>query len=182
MSNGTPNELSVAKALDVSSTDPRNFKLLNYLDSQSPANLLRDLDRIDPAELTSAFQTAFSASEVQASNLERRMEDVRVGANGFNAMRFSWVGPASAWAGYAGPTGDPGMLQGPDGKSSEPSKAMAPAPNNRWGVFVTGSGQGANLDDTLNARGLRSDRCQRYRGRRFPRPWSILPWLSGPEL
>jgi uncharacterized protein with beta-barrel porin domain len=153
LSHGTPNELSVARALDASATDPRNFKLLSYLDTQSPANLLRDLDRLGPAELTSTFQIAFTEAEVEAANLERQMEDIRAGSNGFNALRFSWTPPASTWAGSTGPTGNPGPLLGPDGKGAEPGNVMAPSPNNRWGVFITGDGESANLGDTFNSRG-----------------------------
>ena len=152
MSNGTPNEFSVAKALDASSSDPRNAKLIDHLDHESLADVLRDLDRIAPAELTSVYQVAISQSQVQSSNLERRLEDVRSGSNGFSSLRFSMTGPASVESGFSGPSGDTGLLGGPDGEGDR-RMVMAPTPNNRWGVFVTGSGEWANVGDTNNARG-----------------------------
>jgi outer membrane autotransporter protein len=53
--------------------------------------------------------------------------------------------------GGGGPVGDEGALGGPDGKSGK--MALTPAPDNRWGVFVTGAGEFASVGDTSNARG-----------------------------
>ncbi len=43
------------------------------------------------------------------------------------------------------------QAQGSDGKGGK--MALTPAPDNRWGVFVTGTGEWANVGDTGNARG-----------------------------
>ena len=145
---GSQNEMSVAAALDASASDPRNAKLISHLDNESLSDVLRDINRIAPAELTSVYQVAFSQFQVQTSNLERRLEDVRAGSNGFSSTRFSMTGNSP---GSAGPLGDAGLLQGPDGESGR--MAMTPSPNNRWGVFATGSGEWVNVGDTTNSRG-----------------------------
>ena len=73
------------------------------------------------------------------------MEDIRAGSNGFSSAGFSLNGSApNVIGGLAGVTG-------PEGKSG-PS-VMAPTPENRWGVWVTGIGEFTNVDSTDNAAG-----------------------------
>jgi outer membrane autotransporter protein len=144
----TPNQRAIADTLDASYLDPRNEKLISRLDNESPAKVLLDLDRISPEALTSIFQIAASETRAQTASLQRRLEELQAGSNGFSASGFSINGAAP---GSSGPLGDPGLLQGPDGKSGK--MALTPAPGNRWGVFVTGSGEWANVDDTNNSRG-----------------------------
>ena len=72
------------------------------------------------------------------------MEEVR-GSNGFSAAGFALNGSASSVSG-----GLAGVI-GPEGKSG-PS-VMAPTPENRWGVWVTGIGEFTNVDSTNDAAG-----------------------------
>ena len=73
------------------------------------------------------------------------MEDIRAGSTGFSAAGFSLNGSAPSFSGgLAG-------VSGPEGKSG-PS-VMAPTPENRWGVWVTGIGEFTNVDSTGNAAG-----------------------------
>ena len=146
----TQNQFAVAHALDASLFDPRNAAIIAHLDHETLGDVLRDLDLIAPDELSSIYQIAVSQAKIQAANLQRRLEDIRSGSNGFSAAGFAMNGSSQ---GYSGPLGDAGLLQiqGPDGKSGK--MALAPAPDNRWGVFATGTGEWASAGGTNNARG-----------------------------
>jgi len=144
----TPNQHAVAVALDNAGYGSRTAKLFNHLDYEPLNDVLKDLDRIAPDELTSIYQIGIAQAKIQTANLERRLEDVRAGASGFSDARFSLSGSGP---GANGPQGDVGFLAGPDGKSSK--TVLTPAPENRWGVFVTGDGEWANVGDTYNSRG-----------------------------
>jgi outer membrane autotransporter protein len=141
----TPNELAVAKALDSAVGDPRMAAIFAFLDSQPLADLPHDLQLIAPIGITSMNATALSLGNIQLSNLEERLDNVRAGSTGFSSAGFSINGsPASLAGGYAGPAG-------PEGKSGP--AVFAPTPENRWGVFVTGLGEFTNVNSTSNAPG-----------------------------
>ena len=141
----TPNTVAVAKALDSAAGDPRASTLIAFLDSQPLDRLCGDFSLISPEELASIFNTSVSLANVQTANLIRRMEDIRTGSTGFSSAGFILNGiTPSLGGGLAGVTG-------PEGKSGPP--VMAPTPENRWGVWVTGSGEFTNVDSTENAAG-----------------------------
>ena len=143
----TQNQAAVAHALDASITNPRNAALIAHLDNETLDKVLTDLDRIAPEALTSVFQVAVSQARVQNANLQRRLEDVRSGSNGFSAAGLAMNGGAQT------PTGSY-EVAGPSGAEGKEGKAiLTPAPDNRWGVFVTGTGEWASVGDTGNARG-----------------------------
>jgi outer membrane autotransporter protein len=149
----SPNDQSIGRALDKVAIDPRESKLIAYLDGESLNQLPKRFEQISPDQLTSIYQTSFALATVQNTNLQRRAEDLRLGSNGFSAAGFAMnsggpsysgsLDPAGA-AGAAGPTGD-------DGKTEK--TIVGPAPDNRWGAFVTGTGEFINVDGTENARG-----------------------------
>jgi outer membrane autotransporter protein len=86
-----------------------------------------------------------SLANVQTANLQRRMDEIRAGSNGFSAAGFAINGTTPNFSGgLAGPIG-------PEGKSGQ--SIIQPTPDNRWGVFVTGLGEFTNVGDTSNARG-----------------------------
>jgi autotransporter-associated beta strand protein len=145
----TPNEVAVAKALDSAIGDPREAALFAFLNSQPIANLPNDLALIAPEEVSSIFNIGVSVANVQAVNLLRRMEDIRMGSTGFSSAGFALNGgEASFGDGFAGPPG-------PEGKSGP--AAFAPTPENRWGAFITGSGEFTSVDSTSNASGYDVD-------------------------
>jgi uncharacterized protein with beta-barrel porin domain len=145
----TPNEAAVAKALDSAAGDPRAAALFAFLDSQPLANLSHDLALIAPTQITSINATAVSLGNIQMSNLGQRLADIRLGSTGFSSAGFSINGGAgSLGQGFAGVTG-------PEGKSGP--AVLAPTPDNRWGVFVTGLGEFTNTDSTANAAGYDVD-------------------------
>jgi outer membrane autotransporter protein len=73
------------------------------------------------------------------------MDDIQAGSTGFSAAGFTLNGSTpSLSGGFAG-------VSGPEGKGG-PS-VMAPTPENRWGVWVTGVGEFTSVDSTDNAVG-----------------------------
>jgi outer membrane autotransporter protein len=148
----TANQNAVARSLDSAIYDPRAAGLLNFLYGRDLSDLPRQFDRIAPEELTSMFAMGMSLSNMQSLNLQQRTNNIRGGSNGFSAQGFSLSGSAPSYSGnfdigggVAGPTGD-------EGKEVKETKEVAPA-ENRWGAFVTGTGQWVNVSGTDNARG-----------------------------
>ncbi len=142
----TPNQKSVAFNLNIAANDPAAANLINFLGQEPLANLPADYDLIAPEELASIYEIGFSQAVVQNNNLQRRMDDIRAGSNGFCANGFV---PQVSGKDYS---------KDSDGKASLPDKSTrdvyTPAPDNRWGVFVTGTGDFVNVgNDDLNARG-----------------------------
>jgi outer membrane autotransporter protein len=146
--NLTPNQTAVAKALDTLSIHNQQGNLISYLQNQSLSNLPGDYDRIAPAGLTSIFQLGVSLADVQSASLQRRTEDIRYGSHGFSASGFAAAGAGPVYSGgfgVAGPNGD-------EGKDVKETKEIAPT-EDRWGVFITGSGEWVNVNGDGNARG-----------------------------
>ncbi|EDY17329.1 outer membrane autotransporter barrel domain protein [Chthoniobacter flavus Ellin428] len=144
----TPNQQAVGHSVDQILNDPRETKLVNYLYDRSLNQLPGDLDRLAPEELTSVFSIGVAYANVQAMNLQRRTEDIRNGASGFSAANLAINGDGPSYSGSfgtAGPNGD-------DGKDSKEPKVLYPA-ENRWGVFLSGTGDWVSVGDDHNARG-----------------------------
>lgn len=140
----TPNQESVAKELDSVRSDPAASNLIDFLITEPLANLPHDYDLIAPEELAGIYELGFSLANVQALNLQRRMDDIRGGSNGFSANGYSMRDSYGL------------VTTHPDGSVEEKSspRYMQPSAGNRWGVFVTGTGEFANVgDEDLNARG-----------------------------
>jgi outer membrane autotransporter protein len=140
-----PNAVAVARALDTAAIDPRASTLITFLDSQPLNRLCGDFGLISPEEQASIFNIGVSLANVQTANLMRRLDDIRAGSTGFSAAGFTLNGTTpSLNTGFAG-------VSGPEGKSGPPM--MAPTPENRWGVWVTGNGEFTSIDSTENAAG-----------------------------
>jgi autotransporter-associated beta strand protein len=144
----TPNELAVAKALDSAAGDPRAAALFAFLNSQPLANLPHDLSLIAPTQISSMNATTVSLGKIQASNIGQRLLNIRAGSTGFSSSGFGITGGMAFDEGFAGPNGS-------EGKAAPP--AFVPTPENRWGVFVTGTGEFTNVDSTSNAAGYDVD-------------------------
>ncbi len=141
----TLNQQAVANNLDQVVSDPRGTALIDFLDQEPLGNLPNDFDLIAPEELASIYEISFSQSTVQSINLQRRMDDIRAGSNGFSAAGFA-----------------PKVIGKVHGKDSDgktileesPAPAFVSSPENRWGIFVTGAGEFVNVgDEDFNARG-----------------------------
>jgi outer membrane autotransporter protein len=140
-----PNAVAVARTLDSAVGNSRASALITFLDSQPLDRLCSDLGLISPEEQASIFNVGVSLANVQTANLMRRMDDIQAGSTGFSAAGFTLNGIVpNSNGGFAG-------VSGPEGKSG-PS-VMAPTPENRWGVWVTGIGEFTSIDSTENAAG-----------------------------
>jgi autotransporter-associated beta strand protein len=162
----TPNEGAVAKMLDSAAGDPRAAQLFQFLNSQPLANLPHDLSLIAPTQISSFHATGAAHGNTQTANLGGRMANIRAGLTGFSSIGLTLNGGSvSSDSGLAG-------VSGPEGKSG-PSM-LAPAPDNRWGVFVTGIGEFTNVDSTSNAAGYDIDTG----GVTFGVDYRITPFLA----
>jgi outer membrane autotransporter protein len=142
----TPNQKSVAHNLDDAANDPAAAPLIGFLGSELPGNLPHDYDLIAPEELASIYEVGFSQAVVQNNNLQRRMDDIRAGSNGFCANNFVARTSGKDFSKDAGGKVVLDQKQGPE--------VYIPTENNRWGVFINGSGDFVNVgDDDINAPG-----------------------------
>ena len=143
----TPNQLATAAALD-SVARSINFKTgilseFNYLDTQPLSTLPGNLDKIAPEEFAAFFQNAIALANVQSANLGRRMDDIR------NLV------PVASASGFAAAGSGPSYSGGLSGPSGRRSKEIAPPNDERWGVFLTGTGEFTHVGSTTNAAGYR---------------------------
>jgi outer membrane autotransporter protein len=95
----------------------------------------------DPEELSAIYQIGFSQATVQALNLQRRMDDIRAGSRSFCPTDVV-VDVGKDYGGGKGPSdGKTALLPTP---TSEP---VPPAPENKWGMFVSGTGDVLDVND-----------------------------------
>jgi outer membrane autotransporter protein len=160
----TENQTAVARQLDKANSAGQADELLDFLSTEEVGKLPADLDKIAPEELTSFFRIGTSLANVQNGNLERRMSDVRAGAEGFSANGYSTGGsrPSSgrdrAYSGgeRSSTDGQPNYYSGATayGPTGEGGREMrAPGPPIPIGVFITGVGEFTNVGDDSTARG-----------------------------
>ena len=154
----TPNQQAVGRALDSAANDRHANKLFDYLDYRTLNKLPGDLEKISPEELTSVYTLGVSLATVQSLNIQRRTDDIRRGTSGFNAANLALNGDGPSYSGgfglgsgVAGPNGS-AVPSGDDGKEVKETAPVAPA-ENRWGVFLSGTGEWVSVGDTSNARG-----------------------------
>lgn len=135
----TPNQDSVAVGLDgyVDQNPEDPAGLITYLDGQDPNDLPRIYDLIAPDELTAIFQMGFSAAQIQNSNIERHLEQVRGGSFTTTPSQYT---PSSK-----------------DSKGGVVEQSAMAQETNRWSVFLEGTDGSASVDSTANAHGYDFD-------------------------
>ena len=147
----TPNQQTVARALDSVANDPRMATAINTLDylpggtSQLPAAL----DLISPAQLTSMFTLGFASAEVQGYNLLNRLGDLRAGSTGFSSSGLNLDNPTGtldALPQFVSP-------QPADVHATERKNIWRQTADNPWGVFVGGAGEFIGVNGDQNASG-----------------------------
>ncbi|MEP6668108.1 MAG: autotransporter domain-containing protein [Chthoniobacter sp.] len=156
----SPNQQSVANALDAVAGDPRYAKVFNFIAVDGVQNLTHNLDRVAPEESAVMQSAGASTAQVHSNNVQGRTTVIRAGianplvgsTGGFSAQGLaingdnpSYTGAINFRTGAAGPRGD-------DGKESKDVKDVAP-PEDRWGAFLSGTGEWVNVSGTENARG-----------------------------
>ncbi len=149
----TPNQSAIAQDLNLVLNNSRENNLINYLTQQSLSQLPGDLDLLVAEELSAIFALGTSFNNIQSINLQRRNEDIRLGASGFSSSGFITSGNTPTYSGgfgFAGPNGS-------DGKESKDMKTAAAPEEDRWGAFITGVGEWVGVGDDFNARGYNMD-------------------------
>jgi outer membrane autotransporter protein len=138
----TPNQQAVAENLNRSVGDSRAADLIGFLDTEPLANLPHDYDLIAPEELASIYEIGFSQGTIQWQNIQRRTADIRAGSTGFSAAGYQMRDTHN-------------FAKDADGKLVlEKGSVMQPSPENRWGVFITGTGEFVKVgDEDINAPG-----------------------------
>jgi autotransporter-associated beta strand protein len=142
----TPNQLSVATALDSVSTKIGGktgvFSELAFLDTQSLTTLAGNLDKISPDELTSIFNIAVSLANTQTAHIQNRTAAIRdeAGSDGGSAAG----GVSGGGDGASGPVGRPGKIN-------------VVGDDYRWGMWFAGSGEFTHVGSTTNAAGFNLD-------------------------
>lgn len=142
--NLTPNQRSVAVALDKVLFNRHLSGLVDKLDSLYWTSVPGALDQIAPTDLLSMFDASIASASVQDDNLERRMEEVRNGAVGVSCDGLHLANCHGA------------QSAGCNSKQAidKDGKALAPAPlSDRWGFFINGSGEFVDIDSSAIAQG-----------------------------
>lgn len=139
----TPNELALAEAVDPLIYRASVSDLIDVLDSISTDSISSALRRIVPVEYTVVYDAGIATSNIQAENLERRMQEIRNGITGFSTGGLSLRDPnGTLWVAEPKDT----RPIGKDGAE------LAPAPlDPRWGFFINGSGEFVGESRTGNA-------------------------------
>lgn len=149
----TPNQRAVGAMLDkVARRSGSEHKLIDFLNGQPLAALPADFDRIAPDELQAIYTIGTSQANAQTANLQRRFEDIRAGRLGFSADGLSVTGPSFLNDTSVGAEGPVGPIAPGTRELSPPAEAAAPA-EQRYGVFITGTGEFASVADTKRAGG-----------------------------
>jgi outer membrane autotransporter protein len=103
------------------------------------------LSVLDPnvEQLSAPFDIWFSLANTQRFNLEARFDDVIAGSTGF-VSNVTYPAPP--------PTGKE-LTEGKGSVTGKEAPAPPPAPECRWGVWVTGYGDFVDVDDQAPAKG-----------------------------
>jgi YVTN family beta-propeller protein/autotransporter-associated beta strand protein len=138
----TPNQRAVAAEIDSTAFDRRQAALLSFLQSEPVRELDADFDKISPESLSAVYEISFSNANVQAINLENRFAEIRYGSSGFTSSLNLSNTPGT-------------IAEGKDGKATvETNKnVLIPGADNRWGVWISGSGEFVDINGDGNGKG-----------------------------
>ncbi len=140
LSGLTPNQIAVAQALNslaaVIGGKTGVIKELDFLDNQSLARLPAYLDMISPEEITLIFQLAKSLANVQSANIQGRLAEIRAELDqivSINSVNISIGGSCTV------------------------NRQAPPLNDERWGLWMIGSGEFTRVGSTSNAAGFDLD-------------------------
>jgi autotransporter-associated beta strand protein len=143
-----PNEFDVAHALDALAIAQPAHRLILALDTLPLPQVGAALDLLSPEDLTAIFSAGLVVSEMQAGNIERRLEDVRQGATGFSDLGYT----VSDRRTNTSLEDAKDVMSTNEGRGKE---MIAPAveSDKRWGFFISGTGEFVDIENTCSARG-----------------------------
>ncbi len=132
----TPNQASVAGALDKLAANNPISPLILALDSIPVNSIGASLDLLTPVSYAAIFDSGFALAEVQSGNIERRLGDLRDTAPNSDFSGTDSHGTVSIY-------GKGGGKQVMDGKG----KIVADLePDRRWAFYITGTGQWVDVE------------------------------------
>jgi len=143
--NLSANQQATAVAVDAAAFGGKNQRMVEHLNERPLDEIPGNLDRIAPEELAAVYRLGVGLAGVQAQNLQRRMDDLRLSNRRGSTSGFQTTGSGPGYSGRLGAAG----VAGPDG---EDGNIVRPR-DDRWGVFLTGMGEWIRIGDTENARG-----------------------------
>jgi outer membrane autotransporter protein len=140
----TRNQMAVGAALDNAVLDQCVPQVISFVGNEPLVNLPYEYDLIAPEELASIYEMGFTQANMQGVNLMQRMDDIRAGSTGF-CSSVAMEMPTPSYSKES---------NGKEVINKNPAPAFVPTPENRWGIWVTGSGQFVNVgNDDDNATG-----------------------------
>ncbi|HEX8295574.1 MAG TPA: autotransporter domain-containing protein [Chthoniobacteraceae bacterium] len=150
----TPNELSVAKALDDLADEQPDSKLIQELNTYQLADIPEALSLLSGEDYGAIFTTGLAISQVQLVNIERRLGEVRQGS-GFSDSGFAVMDSHGAqnYDGKSVASADGKGVRSMEGKESKDLVESAAERERRWGFFITGTGAWGDVETTSSARG-----------------------------
>jgi len=126
----TQNDIQTAKLLDSGTTGPNaNSQLAHTVFQAQVSQLIKDVEAVDPGSLAVLSNIGPSLDNTTLLTISQELESIP-----WNLQSPGAQGPA-----------------GPDAKGG---KEVMPPPANRWGTFVTGTGDFQHVDDTNLSRGF----------------------------
>ncbi len=154
----SPNQRSIAKALNKAMAKGQLKGLINDLNEVTVENLPDVLSLLSPEQLAVIFNIGFSGAQIQNNNIERRLEDARRGSRGFSANGLTLTNSRGTVSFDGAPIamgGKDGLsIAGFDGKSLVGKQTVIPSViESRWSFFATGNGEWADIESTSRARG-----------------------------
>ena len=147
-----PNEVAVARALDRLAVQHPNHPLIVDLDTLLLPQVGAALDLLSPEDLTTSFTAGLAVSQIQVGNIEHRLEEVRQGATGFSDSGYAVSDRRRSSSSVRDDDGKNVISTG----TSDRKELVAPTTtesDNRWGFFIAGTGELADIDSTCGARG-----------------------------
>ena len=124
----TYNDIQTARMLDSALTGPAaNSPLSRQFYQATLGQLINDVEAADPGSLAVLSSIGASLDNTTFITVAQRLEDIAT--------------PMSPQAG------------GPAGPDAKGGKEVMPPPANRWGTFITGSGDFQHVEDTSASRG-----------------------------
>jgi fibronectin-binding autotransporter adhesin len=141
------NELAVAKSLDKLAVSQPDNKVVLDLDSLPLAQLPGSFSLLSPEDFAAIFTAGLAVSQVEVTNIELRLDEVRQGAIGFSDSGFALQSSTGAVN-----RDDKSVIRTDNSKGSE--QFVTPTvETDRWGFFISGIGAFGDLDSACPSRG-----------------------------
>lgn len=151
----TPSQLAVANALDQLASSNPDDKLIQELNRYNLGDLPDGFRLLSAEDFAAIFTVGLAVSQIQVGNIERRLTDVRQGATGFSDSRFAATDShgSVSYDGKSAVAHDGKSTVNRGGKDGKDFIDISDETSNRWGFFISGTGEFGDLESTGAARG-----------------------------